>query len=138
MVRQSPEHRNTDVEFVFGVLFMPIMLLLSVGMVYLPEGLRPQCWLNAMFGVACPACGGFRAVQCLCQGQFLAAFRHQPLVIPAALVAVSYFLYACAVVFWRLPAVRLHKVTRRDRWVLVLAGLLLVGIDWLYVLHRKP
>ncbi|MBT3193622.1 MAG: DUF2752 domain-containing protein [Verrucomicrobia bacterium] len=136
IVRQRTEERDRDVELAVGVLFIPMFLILSIGMVFLPEGFRPRCWLNGAAGIPCPACGGFRAIQLLCSGELWAAFCRQPFVILGVVAAFAYSVYAFSVVFGRVPAVRLVDVSPRARWAMLSLLLLLVLVDWAYVLVR--
>ncbi|MDR1480377.1 MAG: DUF2752 domain-containing protein [Planctomycetaceae bacterium] len=41
----------------------------------------PKCSFHVLTGLYCPGCGTTRAVCCLLKGQFLTAFRCQPLFI---------------------------------------------------------
>ena len=125
---------NCDAELAVGVLFIPLLLAAMVGLTFLPESLHPRCWLHANWGVACPACGGFRALLLLCRGNVWAAIDRQPLLVLTAWVAVVYSLYAFGVVFFRLRALRVAEVTRRGRRIMVGVGLVLILLNWFYVL----
>jgi hypothetical protein len=115
---------------VLGVLFVPILLLVTVGLLFVPVDWVPRCWLNDGFGIPCPACGSFRAVQLLAHGKVAAAFRQQPFMIVAGLGLVAYSVYAFMVVYGPLAPIRGSK----KRWLLPGALLLFVAADWVYVL----
>ena len=125
---------NRDVELAAGVLFVPLLLAAMVGLTLLPESWHPRCWLYTNLGVACPACGGFRALRLLCRGNVWSAMCLQPLLVLSALVAVAYSLFAFGVVFGRLRALRLVEVSPRDRRTVIGVGVLLILLNWLYVL----
>ncbi len=138
---QTEGYRNTSVSVAsLMCLFLPVFNLLAgllffhERLTFLPESLHPRCWLYANWGVACPACGGFRALQLLCRGKVWAAIDLQPLLVLTVLVAVVYSLYAFGVVFCRLRAFRVAEVTRRDRRIMVGIGFILILLNWGYVL----
>ena len=117
-----------------GVLFVPIFVLVAVGLLLAPVGWVPRCWLNDGIGIPCPACGSFRALQSLAEGDLVAAVRRQPFMIAAALGMLTYSLYAFLVVFGRLSPIRLTRIQRRGA---ICAGVLFVAADWIYVLLRN-
>jgi len=56
------------------------------------HGFYPRCQFHAMTGLACPGCGGLRALHALAHGQVAAAFRFNALVVvglPLAAVAAG-------------------------------------------------
>ena len=134
ITKQAQNQRNTDFEFVVGILLIPILLILSIAMIFLPEHWQPQCWFKTQLGIACPSCGGFRSMQLLCCGDFLSAFRQQPFAIMGGIGGIVYFVYACCVVLGRTSAIRLKDVTRRERWLILLGIVLLIAMDWIYVI----
>jgi len=116
------------------VLFVPIFALVMVGLLFAPVEWIPRCWLYEGLGIPCPACGSYRALQSLAQGDVVAAVRLQPFMVAAALGMVTYSLYAFLVVFGRLSPIRLT----RTQWRLVIGfGVLFVAADWIYVLLRN-
>ena len=74
-------------------------------------GAFPPCFLHAATGLSCPGCGGLRAVHALLHGQLAEAATLNSLVvfgvIPAALVALTWWLGAAAGREW--PAPRIHR-----------------------------
>lgn len=60
---------------------------LAAGAIYLfifepgRSGFFPVCPFRALTGFACPGCGATRGLHCLVHGDFVAAFRFNPLVI---------------------------------------------------------
>ncbi len=129
----SPNSQSTDLEFVLGVLFVPILLLIAVGLAFVPIEWVPRCWLREGTGIPCPACGSYRAFQMLIHGDLAAAFRQQPFALVAGLGAIGYSVYAFLAVFGRISPLRL---TRRQRWLAIAAVVLFVGADWVYVLFQ--
>ena len=119
------------------MLFVPILFVVTVGLLFVPIDWVPRCWLNDGFGIPCPACGSFRALQLLAHGSFGSAFRQQPFMITAGLGLVAYSVYAFAVVFGRLSPIRIISVTRTRRWLMIAALFLFVAMDWLYVLYSN-
>ncbi len=134
IVKQPPDQRNTDIEFVLGLLLIPILLTISVIMLFLPEHWQTHCWFKEYLNIPCPACGGFRALQLICKGDFFAAFQQQPFVITCGIGGIVYFVYACCVVLGRASVIRLKDVTRRDRLLIILGIMLLIAVDWIYVI----
>lgn len=57
---------------------------------------RRLCMLLEMTGVACPTCGGTRAVLAFGRGDLAGAFAENPLVAAGAVLLALWFLYALA------------------------------------------
>ena len=87
------------------------------------------CPLKRFTGIPCPTCGSTRAVVCVLKGDFVGAFRYQPLVMTLVIAAV--------------PVALMAKLSHRMRKLLalgvhcpfiwVLAGLA-VAANWAYVI----
>jgi hypothetical protein len=89
-------------------------------------GFYPVCTLHEVTGLQCPGCGGLRAVHQLSHGNFLAAWRLNPLVV--ALLPVGLWLglreLVCALTGRLWPGLVTRPVFG---WVLA-GGLVLFGI----------
>jgi len=68
-------------------LLLPLLLLpvLALLFVYNPaqNSFYPFCVFSKLTGLQCPGCGGLRAAHQLLHGNFLTAFRFNPLVVGA-------------------------------------------------------
>ena len=66
----------------------------------------PRCVFKAVTGLPCPSCGVTRAIIALSRGQFARALFMNPLAALACGAALVYFVYAAAVLAFRLPRLR--------------------------------
>jgi hypothetical protein len=66
-----------------AVLVVALLLLATVFFIFDPSrhGFYPSCQFHKLTGLNCPGCGGLRALHHLTHGDFLAAFRCNPLFI---------------------------------------------------------
>jgi hypothetical protein len=85
-------------------------------------GFYPRCQLHAMTGLACPGCGGLRALHALLHGEIVAALRLNPLFVAGLPVTL-----ALAGVWWtrkrRNPAA---PVPLPARWFWVVVGIVVL------------
>jgi len=99
-----------------------------------PPGSR-SCVLLETTGVACPTCGGVRAVRALGGGHVGESLRQHPLVVPALALAAAWLLYAAAATVlprWRRS---LALGPREARALRLAAGLAFVSV-WAYQILR--
>lgn len=99
-----------------------------------PPGSR-TCVLLETTGVACPTCGGVRAVRALGDGRWGDALREHPLVVAALVAAALWFAYALAATAaprWR----RSLEVTPAEARRLRLGALLALLAVWIYQVLR--
>lgn len=98
----------------------------------------PRCWFRALTGLPCPFCGATHAGLALLHGDALAAVRINPL---ASIVYAAVGFYDLYVAIILLAAgrrrLRLAGLDQQREKVLLLAGLLLVIINWAYLLVRS-
>lgn len=96
----SPDWRR------FRWVAVPALLMLAVaGFVlwkYEPRGqpFYPQCWMYRATGILCPGCGGLRATHALLNGDIVAAWRLNPLVV-ASVPIVGWLGVVFALRWWR-------------------------------------
>jgi hypothetical protein len=137
IVRKEYEAGVAGLESVLGVFVIPLFLGgIALAGLFLPIDLIPRCRTQALFGFACPSCGGCRAVQLLLHGNIRAALAAQPFIIALGACGAAFSLYALGVVMRRWRAVRLVDLSRLDRYMLFGAVLLLAAADWVYALWR--
>lgn len=91
----------------------------------------PACTFHAVTGVPCPTCGCGRAGIAVLNGNLLAALTVNPLATVVGMAAISAGLVAPLWVWLGGPVPDLATVRAR-RWLL--AGLLLVLVNWLYLI----
>lgn len=95
----------------------------------------PGCPLRELTGVPCPFCGSTRAFAALAELNFLGAFRLNPLVSFAALVAGA--VWGGELLRSGGSPVRLSASTNtRAHWKWLLAGALL--LNWIYLALHLP
>ena len=68
----------------------PIVVLAAAAVLYFFPAdvypIYPRCVFHGLTGLDCPGCGSIRSMQCLLHGEFVAAFRFNPLlyvIVPA-------------------------------------------------------
>jgi hypothetical protein len=126
----APGEFDLDAALLAGSLGLGAAVLLWHG-VGLPW---PRCWFRALAGLPCPFCGATHAGLALLRGDALAAIRINPLASFAYAAIGLYDLHVALILAagrWRL---RLDGLNQQRKKVLLLAGLLLVMINWAYLL----
>lgn len=112
-----------------GVLAVAGML----GAGWLASGLpTPLCPFHVLTGFPCPTCGMTRAAGALLRGDLPGAVVWNPLGTLLLCGAILYVVYAAVVVSLRLRRVGWSGRCGGGRWRL--AALLLLGLNWLYLL----
>lgn len=97
------------------------------------EAIRVICPFRALTGIACPTCGGTRALVAAAHGELGAALRLNPLVALAATGLMAWIPLSAAWFAGRWPRPDL------DRWIPALGGVAarigaaLVAANWLWV-----
>jgi hypothetical protein len=129
----APGEFDLDVALLAGSLSLGAAVLLWHG-----AGLPwPRCWLRTLTGLPCPFCGATHAGLALLHGDALAAIRINPL---ASFVYAAIGFYDLHVAVILLAAghrrLRLDGLDQQREKVLLLAGLLLVMMNWAYLLVR--
>ncbi len=86
-----------------------LLLVLAAGMLWFPQllselvgSISPGCTFRRLTGLACPGCGGTRALRALISGEPWAALRYNPFIIAALPILLTEYLRS-----WRdTPSVR--------------------------------
>src|SRR5687768_6382793 len=84
------------------------------------SGFFPRCPFRAVTGFACPGCGSTRGLYCLLQGDVVAAFNFNPLLI-LSLPFLFYALLRYTIAALRGRPIAWKQVNPRYIWVLVAA-----------------
>jgi len=96
----------------------------------------PRCWCRTWTGLPCPFCGATHAGLVLLHGDVLAAIRINPLVSFVYAAIGLYDVYAALILAAGHRRLRLDGLSQQREKVLLLAGLLLVMVNWAYLLLR--
>ena len=130
---RKPPGNGHDVEFIFGVLFIPLLAAVLLLILRLSEHFPLYCVFHRITGYSCPACGSFRCAEQLLAGNIAQAFLSQPLVAILAAAAMLYAAYSWVVVLLKLPRLRVEDVSRGERRLMI--GLAVAAIlgNWAYI-----
>jgi len=135
---RSGDHRGTPGAVVRSHFIEIVIVSIWLGMIAASIGLEsatgrsvPLCLFRNVTGSPCPTCGSTRAVLSLSQADVWAALRFNPLV---TLVVLA--LPVRIALLWRRRS-SMPLRSRRARWLLPVA-LVLLGINWIYVLRFGP
>ena len=87
---QTPRRRKFWLSRTTTIL---VVVALALFLKYKPPGLKlPGCPFRDLTGLYCPGCGSTRAIRKALQGEFLDAFRYNPITLPFLFVIL--YLYA--------------------------------------------
>lgn len=131
------EEGEQDLELVLGMCVGTLYLAGLLILRWVPGRFVPPCFLHQHTGIPCPTCGTYRAVSALLSGRAREALTVQPLMTMVLLLAAVYVAYAWVVVCGKRPRLRLEEVTSREAWVLTGAMVMLVALNWLYLLSHS-
>ena len=93
--------------------------------------LLPNCVFHSLIGLPCVTCGSTRAFSALIDGEFLAAFRLQPLFVAGCLFSVAYGVRApLALIAGKRISVEL---TDQDRFLIRCLVIALILVNWAYL-----
>ena len=126
-------HPSADIEIVVGVLG----LAASVGLACLPlDWIVPWlggCRFHDLTGHPCPTCGITRGLLRLAEGEVLAGFRQNPLLVGAMMAWLAYTPIALVLWWRRLPRPRWSATSRRAAWAWRLAIVLAALGNWAFL-----
>jgi hypothetical protein len=97
----------------------------------------PRCPLLAMTGYPCMTCGATRCAIAFGHGQFFQAWLWNPLALAGLCGLVVFDLYGAIVLVARLPRLRLTDWTRAEKNVFRIAVVVLIGVNWIYLLAHR-
>jgi uncharacterized protein DUF2752 len=125
-----------------GVDYELLWLTVSLATVALSAGWLacglpwPRCMFLALTGHPCVTCGATRAAIQFFHGNFLAAWKWNPLAF-GGLCAVSVFdIYAAVVVATRAPRLRIAHLTSVEKNFARVLVVALCALNWIYLLSH--
>ena len=96
----------------------------------------PVCPLHAFTGWPCLTCGATRAVRAVFMGNFLEAFRWNPLLIVALGALLLFDLYALIVLGFGLPRLRFEDLPQWIVPTLRVGVIVAILINWGWLIYR--
>lgn len=109
-----------------------------LGFFWLSSGwATPRCLWHELTGIPCIACGGTRCVRHLLHGDWLGAFRMNPLVFVALGSVALYDLYALIVLTFRLPRLRFGPWPAWAGWTVRGTVIALMIANWAWLIARR-
>jgi hypothetical protein len=94
----------------------------------------PTCSFRTITGLPCLTCGATRAAVSLLRGDWLAAWRFNPLATAAMSALAAYNIYAALVLLMRAPRVRIVTGSPRVRPVVLSIAAVVALLNWTYLL----
>jgi hypothetical protein len=128
---------DPDLELVFGVLILPILMLAAWFVVRHPDRFPMFCLFHRWTGLPCPACGSFRALQQVGTGHLVNAWRLNPLATVLSLVGIVFVVYAWIAVLFRLPRPRLEEVSRGGKLLLITVATVVILANWWWLIVSR-
>jgi Protein of unknown function (DUF2752) len=98
----------------------------------------PHCVFHSLTGHPCLTCGATRSAIEFFHGHFFAALRWNPLVFVGLCGLVIFDLYAAIVLIFRSPRIRFISFSFTERQFVRFAVLMLIALNWVYLLSRPP
>ncbi len=120
-----------------GMIFGAVLVAASgLAALWLHLGLpQPVCPFHALTGVPCPTCGSVRMVENLLGGHVAEAFTWNPLVFVGLLAVALWSVISALRKVLDLPSWRL-VVDDRERLVFRLTAVVLIAVNWVYLIWR--
>ena len=112
---------------------------LAVSVAWLGLGLPwPHCLFHSLTGHPCLTCGATRSAMEFFHLHFLAACRWNPLVFVGLWGVTLFDIYAAIVLLFRIPPLRFNGLSSDQRKFARVAVIVLLGLNWIYLLSRPP
>ena len=96
----------------------------------------PSCMFRTLTGHPCVTCGSTRSAIAFFHGHFSAAWNLNPLIFSALCAVVIFDAYALVTLTLRTPRFRIGNFTRREKKLARLALVVLLVLNWIYVLRE--
>lgn len=111
----------------------------GLGAAWLSLGLpTPKCLFHTVTGIPCLTCGSTRATRALVHGDLAGALSWNPLMTAFLGLLALYVAYCLVVAVFNLPRLRIDRFTRPEANVLRIAAVLLLVVNWIYLVRSFP
>jgi hypothetical protein len=97
----------------------------------------PRCPFLTVTGLPCVTCGATRSAIAFLHGDFVSAFRWNPLAFVAFCAVIAFDLYAAIVLVGRTMRLRIVDWTVTEKNVTRIVVLSLLALNWTYLLAHR-
>ena len=97
----------------------------------------PRCPFLAVTGLPCVTCGATRSAIAFLHGDFVSAFRWNPLAFVAFCAVIAFDLYAAIVLVGWTTRLRIVDWTVTEKNVTRILVLSLLALNWIYLLAHR-
>jgi hypothetical protein len=97
----------------------------------------PRCPFFAITGLPCVTCGATRSAIAFLHGDFLSAWRWNPLAFVAFCALIAFNLYAAIVLVGRTPRLRIVDWTITEKNAARIVVISLLALNWIYLLAHR-
>jgi hypothetical protein len=124
--------RETDHELIWSSVSLGALAAAAIWFsLHLPW---PPCMFLAVTGHPCVTCGATRSAIAFFHGQFLTAWKWNPLVFALFCGITVFDIYALIVLVTRAPRLRVSQFTALEKNLGRLFVLALLALNWIYLL----
>lgn len=113
-IPQAPHSKKVRFRLVLIGILAVVLVVLGIcfpaELAAIVREISPGCWFRKLTGLACPGCGGTRAVGALLRGDVAAAFRHNLLLPISLLVLLAEYIRLIRVHFGHKPDWRDNRI----------------------------
>jgi hypothetical protein len=129
--RRIPPH-----DFNHELVWLAVSVAAAIGgAIWLRLGLPTlRCPFLALTGYPCLTCGATRCAIALAHGSFSGAWLWNPLAMVALSFVVVFDVYAAIILVTRAARPRLTDWTRAEKTAVRIAVIILIGVNWIYLL----
>jgi len=133
-------HRITAQEIDYELVWLLVSLsaLLGLALWFAARLPLPHCVFHTLTGLPCVTCGATRSVFQFLHGHFSASLFFNPLAFLAFCSVLAYDLYAVIMLATRAPRLRFGNFSRSERLFVRGAMIILLALNWLYLLTIGP
>jgi hypothetical protein len=96
----------------------------------------PQCSFHALTGLPCATCGSTRSAIAFFHGQFLNAWKWNPLAFGFLCALSGFDIYAFVVLITRASRLRIADFSPTEKTVARFLAVALLALNWIYLLSH--
>ena len=133
-------HQITAQEIDYELVWLLVSLgaFLGLGLWFAARLPTPPCVFYTLTGLPCVTCGATRSAFQFLHGHFSASLFFNPLAFLAYCSVLAYDLYALILLATRAPRLRFGNFSRSERLRVRGAMIILLALNWLYLLTTRP